>query len=152
MESETLKILGSLDGRTIAPADVRVSASCNRVPVIDGHLQCVSVKLRRSASADDVRRAWTGFEAEPQRLGLPSAPLPVLHWLPEKDAPQPRMHRDLGRGMAASVGRLRRCNVLDWKFVTLSHNTVRGAAGGALLVAELAVEKGLAGLAVPGRA
>jgi aspartate-semialdehyde dehydrogenase len=153
MESETLKILGRLDGEGIVPADVRVSASCNRVAVIDGHLQCVSVRLRTRASADDVRRAWIAFEGEPQRLRLPSAPVPVLHWLPEEDAPQPRLHRDLGRGMAASVGRLRRCNVLDWKFVTLSHNTVRGAAGGALLVAELAVEKGcLAGHAAPGRA
>jgi aspartate-semialdehyde dehydrogenase len=151
MEMETLKILGRLDGGSIALAGVRVSATCNRVPVTDGHLQCVSVKLERPASADDVCRAWTAFAGEPQRLGLPSAPLPVLHLLPEKDAPQPRLHRDLGRGMAASVGRLRRCSILDWKFVTLSHNTVRGAAGGALLVAELAVDKGCLGAAT-GRA
>ncbi len=142
MESETLKILGRFDGDGIVPADVRVSASCNRVAVIDGHLECVSVKLKQVATEEDVRRAWIEFTGEPQRLALPSAPNPPIHWLPDPDAPQPRLHRDLGGGMAASVGRLRPCGLLDWKFVTLSHNTVRGAAGGALLVAELAVEKG----------
>jgi len=142
MESETRKILGRFTGEAIEPATLAVSAACNRVAVIDGHLECVSVKLSRRASADELRSAWTGFAGEPQRLGLPSAPTPPVHWLAGPDAPQPRLHRDLGRGMAVSVGRLRPCPVLDWKFVTLSHNTVRGAAGGALLVAELAVEKG----------
>jgi aspartate-semialdehyde dehydrogenase len=143
MERETPKILGRLAGDRIEPHDVRVSAQCNRVAVIDGHTECVSVKLGRKATAEELRAAWTEFEGEPQRLGLPSAPRPPIRYLDAPDAPQPRLHRDLAGGMAASVGRLRPCEVLDWKFVTLSHNTVRGAAGGAILVAELAVEKGL---------
>jgi aspartate-semialdehyde dehydrogenase len=142
IESESPKILGRFRRDRIEPADVSVSAHCNRVAVIDGHTQCVSVKLRRPARAEDVRKAWIEFTGEPQELGLPSAPVPPIHWLPEADAPQPRLHRNLGAGMAISVGRLRSCPLLDYRFVTLSHNTVRGAAGGALLVAELAVEKG----------
>ena len=143
MERETHKILGRLAGDRIEPHGVRVSAQCNRVAVIDGHTECVSVKLGRKATAEELRMAWTEFEGEPQRLGLPSAPTPPIRYLDAPDAPQPRLHRDLEGGMAAAVGRLRPCEVLDWKFVTLSHNTVRGAAGGAILVAELAVEKGL---------
>jgi aspartate-semialdehyde dehydrogenase len=145
MERETHKILGRLAGDRIEPHGVRVSAQCNRVAVIDGHTECVSVKLAREATADELRLAWAGFEGEPQRLGLPSAPQHPIRYLDAPDAPQPRLHRDLDGGMAAAVGRLRPCDVLDWKFVTLSHNTVRGAAGGAILVAELAVEKGLLG-------
>jgi aspartate-semialdehyde dehydrogenase len=122
---------------------VAVSAACNRVPVLDGHTACVSVGLARRASLDEVRAAWAGFLGEPQRLGLPTAPARPVHLLDRADAPQPRLHRDLEGGMAASVGRLRRCPLFDFKFVTLSHNTVRGAAGGALLLAELAVAKGL---------
>jgi aspartate-semialdehyde dehydrogenase len=145
MERETHKILGSLAGDRIEPHGVRVSAQCNRVSVIDGHTECVSVKLGREATAEDLRLAWSEFAGEPQRLGLPSAPQRPIRYLEAPDAPQPRLHRDLGGGMTAAVGRLRPCDVLDWKFVTLSHNTVRGAAGGAILVAELAVEKGLLG-------
>ncbi len=143
IEREAQKIFGRLVGDRIEPHGLVISAQCNRVPVIDGHTQCVSVKLTRTAGADDLRQAWTSFQGEPQRLGLPSAPTPAIHYLEAPDAPQPRLHRDLGGGMAASVGRLRPCSLLDWKFVTLSHNTLRGAAGGALLVAELAVERGL---------
>ncbi|MCA9751918.1 MAG: aspartate-semialdehyde dehydrogenase [Gemmatimonadetes bacterium] len=143
IENETRKILGRLDGARIAPADVTVSAACNRVSVIDGHLECVSVKLRKKASAGDLESAWRDFSAEPQARKLPSAPAAPIVFLREDDAPQPRLHRDLGGGMAASVGRLRPCPLLDWKFVTLSHNTIRGAAGGSLLLAELAVARGL---------
>ncbi|MEM7050271.1 MAG: aspartate-semialdehyde dehydrogenase [Acidobacteriota bacterium] len=143
VEAETRKILGRLDGSAIIPAEVRVSAHCNRVPVIDGHTACVSVALERQASEDDLRRAWSDFRAAPQELSLPTAPARPVHWLDGLDVPQPRLHRDLDGGMAASVGRLRPCPLLDYKFVTLSHNTLRGAAGGALLLAELAVERGL---------
>lgn len=149
VESESKKILGSREGSGILPHPLTVSAQCNRVAVSDGHTACVSVKLAREATREEVIEAWRSFEAEPQRLGLPSAPKPPIHYLDEPDAPQPRIHRDLGGGMAISVGRLRPCSLLDYKFVTLSHNTVRGAAGGAILVAELAVARGWLEPALP---
>ncbi len=145
LETETRKILGRREGDAIREADVVVSAACNRVPVLDGHLECVSVKLSRSASEEDVLRAWKEYEGEPQRLDLPSAPRRAIHVLGGPADPQPRLHRDLDGGMAACVGRLRPCPVLDYKFVTLSHNTVRGAAGGSILLAELAVARGVVG-------
>lgn len=145
LETEAAKILGRIGEEGIGAHPLKVSAHCNRVPVSDGHTQCVSVQLGREASPDEVIGAWTGFEGEPQRLKLPSAPRPLIHYLPEPDAPQPRLHRDLGRGMAISVGRLRPCQLLDYRFVTLSHNTIRGAAGGSILLAELAVSRGLLG-------
>jgi aspartate-semialdehyde dehydrogenase len=135
MQAETRKILGD--------DDLILSAQCNRVPVLDGHLQCVSVELDRKADETAVRDAWERFEAEPQKLDLPSAPKRPIHYLEGDAAPQPRLHRELDKGMAASVGRLRPCPLFDYKFVTLSHNTLRGAAGGALLLAELAVARGL---------
>lgn len=135
IEAETRKVLD--DDALI------VSAHCNRVPVLDGHLQCVSVSLRRKASEAEIRDAWERFEAEPQRLELPTAPKRPIHYLEGSAAPQPRLHRELDHGMAASVGRLRPCPLFDYKFVTLSHNTLRGAAGGTLLIAELAVSRGL---------
>jgi aspartate-semialdehyde dehydrogenase len=144
IERETRKILGRLVDGHVEPHPIEVSAQCNRVPVIDGHTACISVKLARRATAEEIVRAWRAFEGEPQRLGLPSAPRPIVHYLDEPDAPQPRLHRDLGAGMAISCGRLRPCPLSDWKFVTLSHNTVRGAAGGAVLLAELALRRGLA--------
>jgi aspartate-semialdehyde dehydrogenase len=150
LERETLKILGRLTADGIEPAGTVVSAHCNRVPVVDGHTECVSVRLERPASLGELRSAWEDFSAEPQRLGLPSAPASPIVYLDGEDVPQPRLHRDLGRGMAIGVGRLRPCPVLDYKFVTVSHNTVRGAAGGAILCAELAVAKGLVeGVTVP---
>lgn len=146
LEDETRKILGTLAGDRIEEVPIVVSATCNRVGVVDGHTLCVSAKLAREASEDDVLRAWREFRAAPQELELPSAPLQPVHVLDAPDAPQPRLHRDLDKGMAASVGRLRPCPLFGWKFTTLSHNTLRGAAGGSLLVAELAVARGL----VPG--
>jgi aspartate-semialdehyde dehydrogenase len=147
IETEPAKILGRLEGGRIAPHPMVVSAAANRVAVTDGHTLCVSVALGRRAEAAELRAAWDGFAGEPQRLGLPTAPQHPVRYLDAPDAPQPRLHRDLDRGMAATVGRLRPCPLFDYKFVTLSHNTLRGAAGGAVLLAELAAARGL----VPGR-
>jgi len=135
MQAETRKILED--------DDLLLSAQCNRVPVLDGHLQCVSIELDRKGDAAALRDAWARFEGEPQRLDLPTAPKRPVHYLEGDAVPQPRLHRDLDKGMAATVGRLRPCPLFDYKFVTLSHNTLRGAAGGALLLAELAVAKRL---------
>ena len=142
-ENEAAKILGSLGDDGVVPYELPISAHCNRVPVSDGHTECVSIGLGAKARPEEVLEAWRSFSGEPQWLGLPSAPDPVIHYLGEPDAPQPRLHRDLGGGMAISVGRLRPCPLLDYRFVTLSHNTVRGAAGGSILLAELAVARGL---------
>ncbi len=143
IESEGRKILGRRDRGSIIPASLVVSAQVNRVPVIDGHTECVSVKLSRDVSCQEVAAALRGFTAAPQELDLPSAPTPPILVRDEPDRPQPRLDRGRGGGMAVTVGRLRPCPILDFKFVALSHNTLRGAAGGALLVAELAVAKGL---------
>jgi aspartate-semialdehyde dehydrogenase len=148
LESEPLKILGSLGEGGIESARIAISAQCNRVPVSDGHTLCVSVGLARRAEARELREAWESFSAEPQQRGLPSAPRRPIHFLDDPDAPQPRLHRDLEGGMAVSVGRLRPCPLLDFRFVALVHNTLRGAAGGALLLGELALARGL----VPGHA
>ncbi len=142
-ENEAAKILGRLGDDGIAPYPLPISAHCNRVPVSDGHTLCVSIRLGRPATPEQVIEAWTAFAGEPQERELPSAPRPAIHYLPQQDAPQPRLHRDLGGGMAISVGRLRPCPLLDYRFVTLSHNTVRGAAGGSILLAELAIARGL---------
>jgi len=148
LESETRKILGHFAEGRIEHRKFVISAQCNRVPVIDGHTLCVSLELEKKASEEEMRRCWDSFTAEPQRLGLPSAPSRPVHFLEGLDVPQPRLHRDVDKGMAATIGRLRPCNLLDYKFVALSHNTLRGAAGGALLLAELALAKGK----VPGHA
>jgi aspartate-semialdehyde dehydrogenase len=111
--------------------------------VLDGHLLCISASFARRPALDEVRAAWRQFSALPQALALPSAPRRPLWVLDSELHPQPRLHRDLEGGMAVSVGRLRPCPLLDVRFVALSHNTVRGAAGGALLAAELAVAQGL---------
>lgn len=139
MERESRKILGSLSNGEVREAELRVSAQCNRVPVIDGHMLSVSVELETKAPLEEVREAWTSFTAEPQSRNLPTAPRNPIHYLASENSPQPRLHRDLDRGMAVAVGRLRPCSILDYKFVALSHNTMRGAAGGALLLAELLV-------------
>ncbi len=141
LESESRKILGSLGGSGIKDAPIVFSAQCNRVAVLDGHTECVSVKLGRSATTDEIIDVWETFRAEPQRLGLPSAPSNPIIYDPAEAAPQPRLHRNAGSGMAVTIGRLRPCALFDFKFVVLSHNTLRGAAGGSLLAAELAVSK-----------
>ncbi|MEE8391689.1 MAG: aspartate-semialdehyde dehydrogenase [Anaerolineae bacterium] len=146
-EQEPLKILGVIEnGRFVSDDSLKISAHCNRVPVIDGHTACVSLKFSSDKPAlDEIIAIWEGFSAEPQELGLPSAPQPPIVYRREKDRPQPRKDRDAGKGMAVTVGRLRECPVMDCRFVALSHNTVRGAAGGAILSAELLKAKGYLG-------
>ena len=145
VEIEPRKLLGSVAGDGIALADFLVSAQCNRVAVRNGHLEAVTVKLNRRASLDEVAAALTGYRSEPQRLGLPSAPDPAIILHTEADRPQPRMDRLAGNGMATSVGRLRPDPLFDYKFVVLGHNTIRGAAGGALLNGELLYAQGYLG-------
>ena len=141
IEKEPRKILGRWSTR-FEDAPMTISAQVNRVPVIDGHLMTISLKLRDRASIEDVRRAIESFEGEPQKLGLPFAPKRPLHYIDEPDRPQPRLDRDRERGMAVSIGRLRPCPILDLRMVALVHNTIRGAAGAAILNAELLKAKG----------
>jgi len=115
----------------------------NRVPTIDGHLMTISLKLRNRASIDQIRHEIESFIGEPQRLGLPTAPEHPLAYIDAIDRPQPRLDRDRGHGMTVSIGRLRPCPLLDIRMVALVHNTIRGAAGAALLNAELLEAKGL---------
>jgi aspartate-semialdehyde dehydrogenase len=143
MQEETQKIMGDFSGDHIAPLAAKVSAHCNRVPVIDGHTVTVSVEFSSSPSEADLRNAFETFRAVPQERNLPSAPKLPVQYLPEADRPQPRKDAERDRGMAAFVGRLRRCPVFDWKFVALGHNTIRGAAGAAVLNAELMQSEGL---------
>lgn len=143
-ELEPLRILGQLkEGRIIPDDSIQISAHCNRVPVIDGHMACVSMKFtERKPSLDEILKIWKAFASEPQKLKLPSSPDPAIIYREELDRPQTRMDRDAGAGMAVTVGRLRQCAVFDYRFVGLSHNTIRGAAGGAILTAELLKAKG----------
>jgi len=143
METEPLKILGAFNGSEIESASFKISASCNRVAVVDGHLESVQVKLKNKPSKEDIIEVWKKFKGEPQEFDLPLAPLQPIHYFFEDKYPQPRLHRNLDKGMAAAVGRLRDCSLFDYKFSVLSHNTVRGAAGGAILCAELMQVKGL---------
>ncbi|HVB54456.1 MAG TPA: aspartate-semialdehyde dehydrogenase [Candidatus Acidoferrales bacterium] len=142
IETESLKILGGLESERFVPADLRVSAQCNRVGVLDGHTEAVSVRLRTEATADQLRQAFAGFTSEPQRLQLPSAPPNPVLVVDGADRPQPQLDRGAAQGMAVSVGHLRPCPVLDWKFTLVVHNAIRGAAGAALLNAELLVAQG----------
>ena len=139
---EPPKILGELTAEGLTPAALEVSAQCTRVPVTDGHTECVSVELGGAATHDELVGCWESFAGAPQELALPSAPSSPTIYLTSPQAPQPRLHRSMEDGMACVVGRLQPCPVLGWKFVCLSHNTLRGAAAGALLVAELAVARG----------
>jgi len=143
LESEPQKLLGAVEGETIRPADFAVSAQCNRVAVRDGHFEAVSVALKQSGVAvGQVVEAMSTFRALPQELNLPSAPQRPLVVRPERDRPQPLHDRDEGQGMSVVVGRVRPCPVLDFKFMVLGHNTIRGAAGAAVLNAELLKAKG----------
>lgn len=141
MEAETLRLLGRLDGDLVTPLAARISASCNRVAVEDGHTESVSIKLGRPATRDEILAAWRDFRPLAGRQ-LPTAPEQPIEWASEDDRPQPRLDRNRGHGMAVTVGRLRPCGVLDWKFTVLSHNTIRGAAGAAILNAELLASLG----------
>jgi aspartate-semialdehyde dehydrogenase len=142
IESETLKILGRIEGEKIEPASFKVSAQVHRVNVTDGHMAAMRVKLARRASIEDVRDAFASFTSLPQELKLHSAPARPIIVRDEADRPQPRLDRDAGRGMSVTVGRIFPDNVLDYRFVALSHNTVRGAAGAAILNAELLIATG----------
>jgi len=143
VESEPKKILGTLNKDKIKFNDFKVSAQCNRVNVTDGHTECIQVNLKKKVSIDEIIKTWDNFESLPQKLKLPLAPLQPIHYNGDDAFPQPKHHRNLDKGMAVSVGRLREDTIFDYSFVVLSHNTVRGAAGGAILCAELMKEKGL---------
>ena len=140
--TEPLKLLGSLGPNGLKHADFAVSAQCNRVPVLDGHTETVSLRLRNPGTVEEVRELIDTFKSPLTGLGLPSAPDKFLHRFEDNRFPQPRRHANLGNGMTVSIGRIRPCEVLDVKFVVLSHNTIRGAAGGAVLNAELLVHQG----------
>ncbi len=137
MEEETKKLLGKLNSHSVQDAGFSMTAHCNRVAVEDGHTESVSVKLKTKASADEIIAALTEFRSKPYELGCPLAPEHPVVYDAAPDRPQPRFDLDRGNGMTVSVGRLRPCGVLDYKFTVLSHNTIRGAAGAALLNAEL---------------
>ncbi len=141
IETEPNKILGSDGGRQ--PHPVLISAHTNRVPVIDGHTMTVSVDLSSKPSVEDITAAFRAFAGRPQELRLPTAPIPALVVHAQANRPQPRLDADLGNGMAVSVGRVRTCPVFTHRFVTLGHNTVRGAAGASILNAELFKVEGL---------
>lgn len=139
--SETRRILGTLSDTGIDDADLTISAQCNRVSVKDGHTECVTVELGREATREEIIEAWNDYSAMPQALELPSAPEHPTIYL-EGDAPQPALHRDMENGMATIIGQLAPSENFGWSYKALSHNTVRGAAGGAILVAELAIVQG----------
>ncbi len=144
VESETLKMLGRWDeGHGFSAAPMVVSAQCNRVATREGHLECASIELGREADPEEIIAAWENYQSEPQQLNLPSAPEHALLYRREPDRPQTLRDRDTGHGMTVTIGRLRRCPILGYKFALLGHNTIRGAAGGSILNAELCVSKGL---------
>jgi aspartate-semialdehyde dehydrogenase len=137
-----LKLLGTLKGGKFVYADIKISASCNRVHVKDGHLECVSIEMEKKPSIDEL--ILTLKEFNPLKdLNLPFSPSQPIIVKEEENRPQPKYDRDLGKGMASIVGRVRECPVLDYKFLILSHNTIRGAAGAAILNAEYLKVKGL---------
>ncbi len=144
VESETRKMLGTWEeGHGFTDAPLVVSAQCNRVATREGHLECASIELASDAAPEEIIAAWQNYKPEPQRLKLPSAPEQALIYRTEPDRPQTLLDRDAGHGMSVTMGRLRRCPILSYKFVLLGHNTIRGAAGGSILNAELCVSKGL---------
>ncbi len=142
MESEPLKILGSIKDGTFVNSHIKLSANCNRVNVIDGHLEAVNVRLSAKTDLDGVISAFRDFNPL-KGLGLPNAPDPPIIVTDKEDRPQPKYDRSAGNGMAVTVGRVRECPIMGYKFLVLSHNTIRGAAGGSILNAELLVKKGL---------
>jgi aspartate-semialdehyde dehydrogenase len=145
MEEEAGKLLGKLKGREIAPANFGISAHCNRVAVEDGHTESVSIKFKKRATAEKIINVWREFRGMVADLNLPFSPAEPIFYDERVDRPQPRLDLERGHGMTVSCGRLRPCTLLDWKFTLLSHNTIRGAAGAALLNAELLKSKGYLG-------
>ena len=143
MQQETQKIMGEFRGDHVEPLAAHVSAHCNRVPVVDGHTVTVSVELASKPSFEELHRAFDQFRGVPQERTLPSAPPQPVIYMHEGNRPQPRKDAERERGMAAFIGRLRSCPVLDYKFVALGHNTIRGAAGAAVLNAELMHSEGM---------
>lgn len=143
METETKKIFGCLRGVRIVPHPVTVSAHTTRVAVTNGHTEMISVGFEEPPLESEILKAFKEFSGRPQADGLPGAPCHAVEYLDESNRPQPRLDVDRGKGMTVSVGRLRRCSVLDYKFVALGHNTVRGAAGAAVLNAELMMVDGI---------
>lgn len=143
-EQEPKKILGRIvNGRIVNDESIKISAHCNRVPVVDGHTACVSIKFAdEKPTREEIVRIWQDFRSAPQELELPFAPAQPIIYLEEENRPQPRKDRNNDKAMAVTIGRLRDCNVFDYRFVGLSHNTVRGAAGGGILNAELLYKKG----------
>ena len=137
VETEPRKIMGDFADGHFRFADMAITAHCHRVPVLDGHSEAVSVALSQPATRDDIIDAFRSYRQLPQELGLPSAPDPAVVLVEGMHRPQPRLDRMAGRGMATVVGRIRPCNLLDWRFSLLGHNTIRGAAGGSILNAEL---------------
>jgi aspartate-semialdehyde dehydrogenase len=142
VETEALKLLGRFDGERVQPFEAVFSASCNRVGVVDAHLVVVSMTLEAQPELDAVAAAWNSFRAPAPIPSLPSAPAQPTLYLHQPDRPQPRRDRDAGRGMTTTIGRLRPCPVLGYKFTALSHNTIRGAAGCSILNAELLAARG----------
>src|SRR5262245_5329895 len=143
IETEPRKIFGRWNGGRFEPAPMTISAQANRVSTVDGHLMTISLSLRQEAGSSQIVEALRDFRGQPQELNLPSAPMQPIHVLEETDRPQPRLDRDREEGMAVSVGRVRPCPILHYRMVALVHNTIRGAAGAALLNAELLEAKGL---------
>ena len=144
VETETLKMLGSWEEeRGFTDAPLVVSAHCNRVATREGHLECASIELGQEVRPEEIISAWESYRPDPQQLELPSAPARPLLYRREYDRPQTLRDRHTGRGMTVTLGRLRPCPILSYKFVMLGHNTIRGAAGGSILNAELCVSKGL---------
>lgn len=142
-EKEPMKIWGKVEnGKIVNATTPDVTAQCIRVPVSDGHMAAVFVKFKNKPSKEEILARWKNFKGKPQELKLPSAPEPFLTYFEDESRPQTRLDRDLGKGMGISIGRLRDDKIFDYKFVCLSHNTVRGAAGGAVLIAELLTKEG----------
>jgi aspartate-semialdehyde dehydrogenase len=143
-EQEPLKVFGQIKDSVFSPdSSITISAHCNRVPVIDGHLACVSLAFSsQKPSLGEIKEIWLAYHSVPQQLKLPFAPPRPIVYREENNRPQPRKDRDTEKAMAVTVGRLRPCNLFDCRFVGLSHNTVRGAAGGGILNAELLKAKG----------
>ncbi len=143
IEIELKKMLGKYKNGKIEDADFVVSAHCNRVPVIDGHTETVSVLFKKKPTIEELKSALNSFDAEPQQMGLPMAPKKVVTVMEEQDRPQPRLDACKDKGMGTYVGRIRKCNIFDYKMVVMGHNTIRGAAGAAVLNAEYLYKKGL---------
>ena len=143
-EEEPLKILGDIkDGKFVKNKELKVSATCTRVPVSDGHLATVNILFKdKKPTKEEIIKIWNDFKSVPQELNLPFAPINPIIYKEEENRPQPKKDRGNDKGMAVTIGRLRDCNIFDYKFIALSHNTVRGAAGGGILNAELLFKEG----------